>query len=225
MSYDNNFATMSFGSAGPIPAPQETINVVIDPTLMVDDYAVAFVREAQRKAPLKFERQPITPDEISSYARFLLKQRVLSVRNDCSLYRQLKVLYIPSYLQYAISMIGEVNLRAKGIRLMPVYEEEVISIDQAKEISEKISAFTEELQIVRDAMPRDAAGDVDTMSTALIAGYAMSIEKVEHEASAYVAAFLGFKLQEELAFKVLYRTQYDDIGYITSAVMSRRELF
>lgn len=185
---NNSFATMTFGSAGPIPAKQETIVVEIDPAIMVDAYAESFVKEAERKNPLKAERVGLTAEEMRSYARFILKQRVLSVEGNCSLYRQLKPLYIPSYLQYAISMVGEVVIRQKGLRLIPHYDEKVITIEEAREISEKIGYFVEDLQIVRDAMPRDAAGDVDTMSTALIAGYAMSIEKVEHEANAYVAA-------------------------------------
>lgn len=222
---DSIFATMTFGSAGPIPAKMETIKVQVNPEIMVDSYAEAFVKEGIRKNPLLAERVGLKNEEMKQYARFILKQRVLSVYGDCSLYRQLKPLYIPSYLQYAISMIGEVTIRHKGIHIVPVMEEEVISIEEARAISDKIAAFEGTLQVVRDAMPRDPKGDVDTMSTALIADYAMSIEKVEHESSAYVASFLGFKLQEELAFKVLYRTQYDDLDYISSAILGRNELY
>ena len=221
---NHNFATMNFGSAGPVPAKLETIAVTIDPSIMVDQYADAFVKETTRVAPLIFERVGLTVEEMRSYARFILKQRVLSVKGECKNYRQCKNLYIPSFLQYAISMIGEVIIRPKGIKLVPEYDDDVISLQEALAISDKVSAFADKLQMVRDAMPRDSKGDVDVMSTALIAGYAMSIEKVEHESSAYVAAFLGFKLQEELAFRVLYRVQYDDVDYITSAILSRKEI-
>jgi hypothetical protein len=219
-----DFASLTFGTAGPVPAKLETIVVEIDPTIMVDQYAEAFSKETYRVAPLIAERVKLTPEEMKNYSRFILLQRVLSVKGECTLFRKLKPLYIPSFLQYAISMVGEVDIRSKGLRLVPSFDEEVITLEEALAISDKIKAFADYLQIVQDAMPRDAHGDVDVMSTALIAGYAMSIEKVEHESSAYVSAFLGFKLQEELAFRVLYRTQYDDIGYMTSAILSRKEL-
>lgn len=221
---NSSFATMQFGTSGPIPAKLETITVVINPEVMVDAYATAFVREAERVAPLLFDRVELTVDEMKKYSRFILKQRVLCVTGECSLFRKLKVLYIPSFLQYAISMVGEVIIRDKGIRLLPSYDEEVMTFAEAEQISQKIMAFQDELQMVTDAMPRSQKGDVDVMSTALIADYAMSIDKVEHESSAYVAAFMGFKLKEEMAFKVLYRVQYDDINYITSAILSKKEL-
>jgi hypothetical protein len=220
----HDLATLNFGSNGPIPVVMEDIHVQLDPSIMVDDYARAFVEEAARKSPLMADRVNLTAEEMINYARYLLRQRVLCIENKCADYRNLKLLYIPSFLQYAISMVGDVVIRDRGLHLIPEYEEEVISFSEALKISNKVGEFDTVLQVVRDAMPRDSKGDVDTMSTALIASYARSLTKVQHEASVYIASFLGFKLKEEQAMKVLYRVQYDDINYIISAIMSRKEI-
>lgn len=109
---------------------------------------------------------------------------------------------------------------------MPVYKNDnVISFDEALVISEKISQFYDDLCIVQDAMPRDNTGNVDVMSTALIAGYMRSINPVTHVAATYVSAFLNMKLRQETAFQALYRVQYDDIGYIVSALSTQKGLY
>ena len=93
------------------------------------------------------------------------------------------------------------------------------------EISSKIGAFEDDLQIVKDAMPRSEEGNPDVMSTALIADYVRSINKVQHVASTYVTAFMGLTLRKEAAMQVLYRVQYDDIEFIRSALISERRIY
>lgn len=83
----------------------------------------------------------------------------------------------------------------------------------------------DDLQIVQDGMPRSSDGNVDVMSTALIAGYVRSLKRVEHVAATYVTAFLGMKLKEEVAMQTLYRVQYDDIEFIATALTSQRGLY
>jgi hypothetical protein len=123
-------------------------------------------------------------------------------------------------------MIGTVTIRDRGIKLVPVEENpSQMTYDEALKVSEKIGMFIDDLQIVQDAMPRTEDGDLDVMSTALIAGYMRSLNPVKHVASTYAAAFMGLKLKEEMAFSALYRVQYDDIQYIASALTTQRGLF
>lgn len=220
------FASMDFKTSGPSPIALETVNVEIDPTTMLDDYASQFVKETYRVDPLVAERVELTEEEMKAYARYLLAKRIECVNNACRDFRLLKTLYIPSFLQYAISMIGEVVVRDRGLKMMPTYEnDDIIDFKKASEISSRIRMFEGKLQMVLDGMPRTITGDVDTMSCALIAGYARAQYKVEHASSAYVAAFLGFKLKEELAMKTLYRVQYDDLEYMRAAIINRLELY
>lgn len=227
MSNNSNvsFEALNLGSGQPISVKQETIKVELSAENLMGDYALAFVKEARRVNPLRAEQVGLTAEEVTKYSRYLLKMRVDSVVGECADFRKLKCLYIPVWIQYNLAMIGEVIIRDKGLRLIPVMNEEVISYQDALKISEKIGMFEDDLQIVQDAMPRSSSGNRDVMSTALIAGYVRGLEKVEHVSATYVTAFLGMKLKEEMAFQVLYRVQYDDTAFIASALTTQRGLF
>lgn len=220
-----SFTTLDLGSGQPISVQQEVIEVEISAENLLGDYALAFVKEAYRVNPLRAEQIELTADELTKYCHYLLFKRVQSVSDECTDFRKLKCLYIPVWIQYNLAMIGEVVIRDKGIKLVPVMEEPEFTFEDALKVSEKVGMFEDDLQIVQDAMPRDRAGNKDVMSTALIAGYVRSLEKVEHVSSTYVTAFLGMKLREEAAFQVLYRVQYDDTAFIASALTTQRGLF
>lgn len=221
-----NYEGMIIGASKPTAVPTEVIKVQISPTQLLGDYAKAFVTEAKRKNPLTYNVVELTVDEMIEYVKYLLAKRVECVENRCNDFRLLKVLYIPSYIQYILSQIGEYFNREIGIKLMPTIDtkeaKKIINYERALEISDKIRAFEDDLQMVKDAMPRDTQGNADVMSCALIADYVRAQHKVEHVASTYVAAFAGFKLEEELAFRVLYRIQYDDIAFITNALLQEK---
>lgn len=222
---NGSYANLDLGSAKPTSVPMETIHVEISTENLLGDYAKAFVKEAYRVNPLRAEQVDLTEEEMLQYANYLVAKRVECVYGECKDFRKLKALYIPSYLQYTMAMIGRVIIRDKGLTLLPVCQFDVINYEQALAISEKVGMFEDDLQIVQDAMPRDTSGDKDVMSTALIAGYVRSLEKVEHVSSTYVTAFLGMKLQEEVAMSALYRVQYDDVAFIQSALITQRGLF
>jgi len=219
------FTSLDLGSAKPISVPMETIEVKVEGDLF-GNYAAAFVKEAYRKNPLRAEQVGLTAEEVDAYSRFLLTKRIESVNGTCSDFRKLKALYIPAWIQYNLTMIGRVVIRDRGITLIPVEDSSSkMTLEEAIAVSEKIGMFEDDLQIVRDAMPRTDEGDLDVMSTALIAGYMRSLNPVKHVASTYAAAFMGLKLKEEVAFAALYRVQYDDIAYIASALTTQRGLY
>lgn len=210
----------------PTAVPTETVEIQISESDLFSGYAKAFINEMYRVNPLKAEQVELTEGEMVQYIRYLLVKRVETVHMNCPDFRRLKVLYIPSWIQYNLSMIGEVTLRDRGLKLLPIVDNDnIITYDQALIISDKIAAFENELQMVRDGMPRSITGDADVMSTAMIDGYVRSLAKVDHVASTYVTAFMGMKLKEEAAFKVLYRVQYDDLEFIASALTAQKGLF
>lgn len=221
-----DYQTLDLGTGAPTSVRMETVKVEVTADDMVTDYARAFVKEAYRVAPARAEQVKLTEDEMIAYAKFLLVKRIECVEDDCKDWRRLKTLYIPVFLQYALRMIGKVVIRKRGLTLVPdMTDRTTITLEEAYTISDKVGSFEDELQLVQDAMPRDNSGDVNVMSTALIAGYVRSMFEVEHVSDTYVAAFLGMKLAEEQAFAVLYRVQYDDIDFIRSALSLNRKLF
>jgi hypothetical protein len=220
------YQNLDLGSSKPTAVPMETIHATISSENLLAPYGKAFVNECYRVNPLKAEQVKLTGEEMEQYSKFLLDRRVRAVLGTCDDFRKLKSLYIPSWIQYNLSMIGEVIMRDRGLRILPELEEtDIITFDQALAISEKIGSFEDDLQIVKDAMPRSTEGNKDVMMTAVIAGYVRSIDKVEHVSSTYVSAFLGMKLKEEMAMQVLYRVQYDDVAFIAAALMTQKGLF
>lgn len=219
------FKDLNLTDTRPTSVMMETIEVEISADNLIGQYAHAFVQEAYRVAPLRAQQLNITDEEMTAYCEYLLYQRVLTSQGNCPEFRKLKVMYIPVWIQYNLSMIGEVIIRDKGLRLVPVMEKPDMSYEDALKVSEKVGSLENDLQIVQDAMPRSRQGDKDVMSTALIAGYVHALEKVEHVSATYVTAFLGMKLKEEVAMKVLYRIQYDDYEYIASVLTSEKRIF
>jgi hypothetical protein len=219
------FTTLDLGTAQPISIKMETIEVEISEG-MFDGFAKAFVAEANRKCPLLKEQNDLTDTEVLQYTQYLVTKRIECIDGTCSEFRKLKAFYIPAWIQHCLSMIGEVVIRDKGLRLKPIYAvESLITYEEAKKISDKIGLFSTDLQIVRDAMPRSIEGNVDVMTTALIADYMRSIDKVSHPAFTYVSAFMGLALKEETKWAALYRVQYDDYDYIKTAILSTRGLY
>lgn len=226
MNNTDAFQNLDITSAKPISVPIETVEVEMSESNLFEGYAKAFVNEAYRVNPLRAEQVKLTQEEVLNYIKYLLVKRIETVNMNCPDFRKLKVLYIPVWIQYNLSMIGEVTIRDKGLKLIPtVADTNTISYVEAVAISDKIGAFESDLQIVKDAMPRDITGDVDVMSTAMIDGYVRAIDKVDHVAATYVTAFMGMKLKEEAAFKVLYRVQYDDIQFIATALTAQKGLY
>jgi hypothetical protein len=221
-----SLSMLDLGSAKPTSVPMETIHVEVSSENLLGDYAKAFIRECFRVNPLRAEQVKLTAEEVERYSEYLLTQRCLSVTGNCPDFRKLKALYIPVWIQYVMSLIGVVTMREIGLTLIPdIQDPSDMKYDEALAISEKISYFEDDLQIVRDAMPRDVEGDVNVMSTALIAGYVRALKPVEHVSATYVTAFLGMKLREETAMAALYRVQYDDVQFIASALTTQRGLF
>jgi hypothetical protein len=226
MREQTSFTSIDLGTPKPTAVPQETIEVDITTEQFLGDFAKAFVAEAARVNPLRSEQVKLTREEVTNYCDFLLDQRVKCIDNECELWRKLKSLYIPSFIQYALSLIGECRLRDRGLLIRPIKtKQSTMTFEEALSVSEKIGSFIDDLQIVQDAMPRSTEGDKDVMTSALIAGYVVSMQPVDHVISTYMVAFLGLKLKEEMAFKVLYRVQYDDLDFIASALLTEKKLF
>lgn len=225
MNYEQ-FQNIDLGSVKPTSIPMDRIEVSVGLSQMVTDYGKAFVKEARRKNPLRMDQINLTPEEVTDYCDYLFTKRIESIMDQCPDWRKLKNLYIPAYVQYAMAMIGIVTIRNRGIQLIPVDNHpSQMTFEQALEISEKIGMLQDDLQVVHDAMPRGEEGNIDVMSTALIAGYVRSLGEVGHVSATYVTAFMDMKLKQETAFQTLYRVQYDDVDYIQSALLTQRGLY
>ena len=217
------FDTLDYGTK-PTTTALETIEVSIDPSVMIGDFAKAYSTELTRLNPVRARELDITAEDLTIYFTSLLKIRVESILGTLRDWRTAKLLAIPAWIQHTISQIGEVIIRDKGIRFIPKldYEYEMATL---LEISTKLQAFTSDgLSIHTDALPRNATGNEEVMGMAIVGDYIQSIKADAHPASSYVSAFLGNKLVQEQHFSVLYRVRYDDVGFIATQLLNDRSL-
>lgn len=219
-----DFKTIDLGVSQEHPTKMQTVEVNVNLDSMARDYANAFVQEAYRINYDKAKCVQLEADEMFTYLKYLLSKRIQCVYGRCSDFRQLKVLWIPSYFQYVLSVVGMAFDRDQGLKFMPVLDgiqdaevnklPESPTFAEVLSISEKISNFQTELQMVQDGMPRDIHGDLNIMATALLNDYVSSCRRVEHPAATYVTAFLDMKLRDEVTYSILYRRKYGEAELI-----------
>lgn len=216
----DQFRNLDLGSGPPTSVPMERVEVRISAENLLGEYAQAFVKECFNVAPLRAKDVKLTQGEMTKYCEFLLQRRVAFVNDSITDSRRLKNLAIPPFIQYCLENIGRVRKTELGLTMVPVYDAEVITFEEAMVISDKIAAFERDMVVLFDAMPRSAEGNDEVMSTALIADYVRAMEKVT-PVSSYVSAFLGLKLVQENVYASLYRVVYDDVEFIRSVLPSK----
>lgn len=218
----SRFQNLNFGTKVST-VKQEIVEVQVDP-VMFRDYAQSYFREAQRVNPLAMKEMNLTVEELEDYFLTLLNARIQSLRPEgCPMWRTLKLCCIPDFLQFALSTIGIFVDQAYGLKVVPVfnYEGKGNVLDTSAKI-EFLMKFG--LAAVKDAMPRGIDGDPDVMSLIIINDYVYGRRDDHLPLASYVAAFLGLKLTEETAFKMLYRCRYDDVSFISDMLMHERSI-
>lgn len=214
---------LNFGTK-PTSAQLEQIDVTINPSVMLGDFAKAYAAELHRRNPLRAEQANITETELSKYFAQIISLRVQYVYDQCRLWRQIKQLNIPSWMQYVLTLIGRVIDYDYGLKIMPYFSEEV-DLNFLLDVSLRLEAFKSDgVTMHKDAFPRSKDGDREMMTMAIIGDYVQSMREISHPIYSYVNAFLGMKLQEEQAFKILYRVRYDDVDFIRQMLTSEVSL-
>lgn len=217
----DHLTALDFGTK-PISAKLESIEVKIDTALILEDFAKAYLKELNRRNPQRFEASSLTEESLNNYFVGLVKIRVLSIGNEgYKDWRKAKQLYIPSWIEFALSRIGKVRDNRRGLEFYPVMENTDVNLDEMLGVSNELHAFVEDgIVLHKDAFPRKDEGDYEVMSMAIMDGYVQSIDDKSHPVASYIAAFLGFSLKKEIDFKMLYRIRYDDTDFIRSALLS-----
>lgn len=208
------------------PVQLQTVEVEVSVDRIMEGYSKAFIHEANRVNFGLLDRSGLTADELTAYSAYLLTQRVKYVHQDCPQWRKLSNLWMPAFIQLAISLIGEVVIHEDGLRFIPIMREEsAMTYEEAEAISNKLYNFYGVLQVLKNAFPRSIEGDKDVMTCVLINDYVRGYSKVTLVQSSYVAAFLNMRLKEEMKFADLFRQEYDHIDTIANAIVSEPSLF
>lgn len=215
---DSEFNSLNYGTK-PTGAKMQTIEVILNPELMMRDFAKAYEGELYRRNPNLAERSKLTSDDLYVYFVGIL---AIHIEHDnvgnIKDWRKAKEIYIPAWIQHTISMVGTYLDQIRGLKFVPrlmsaddATKPMTYDISELLKISERLAPFRMDgLKIMKDAFPRTPEGDPEVMSMIIAEECVRSITPDAHPASSYVAAFLGFKLKEELAWVNLYRVKYDD---------------
>lgn len=232
------FEAAKLSDTKPVAAPMITIEVEISLAVLVGQYVKAFVRKTRNANSYLAEQHPINAQDLKRYIAFLVKTRIDIVSEAFTMpIHKLSPLWIPVYVQWALSNIGRCVIRERGITLVPVFSEKQVSESGDSEVikpmtyaeaiqfsTETLDLWSSEIAMVQKAMPKDIGGDVDVMSCALIENKVRGLHSGIIPARTYVSAFLGMKIRKENAFGVLYRTEYADIAFLEEVFGSLESL-
>lgn len=238
IEFQNSFENLDFGTVV-TTSTYTSVNVKVDPNYMMDGYSRAIDRDIQRRNPVRYDAILNDIDKwitqakegqfnyndmseiISYYVVCLCKIRIQAVQNKCNVWRLAKQLGIPPYVQFALTMIGEVIDTVHGRKFVPEIDDMMnVNIKLLIEISNLLKAFIDDgITLLFDAFPRSKEGDQDAMSYAIIDGYVKGIER-KSIAKSYIAVFLGLKLKQETELKSLYSIRYDNAEYVRDCLLN-----
>lgn len=229
-NHSQEFKKLNYGTK-PTGAKMETVYVMLNPELMMKDFAVAYEGELYRRNPNLAQRSGLTSDDLYEYFVGILAIHIEhDNRGSIKDWRRAKEIYIPAWIQHTISMVGTYVDQIRGLKFIPTLTDangKAYPYDVSKmlKISEMLAPFrVDGLKIFKDAFPRITEGDPEVMSMVIAESCVRSMTPDSHPASSYVAAFLGFKLKEELAWVNLYRVKYDDISLIHEMLLREEVL-
>lgn len=226
MREEFDLKSFEMGTFQPTPVKTEVIQVAVSTNQLSQGYVSALLNHLRLDArgakileylpDVKSEAhalRPLNAQNLEKYLMYLLEKRCEYVADKCTDFGKLRGLYIPSYWQFVISMIGEVRLRSRGLVIRPIAADSSgFSLEDAYAVSQQLGEFEQIINLHKAAFPRIKEGDEDVMTSALIADQVRSMSEAIHPAMTYVTAIANMKLAEETKFAMLYRIQYDDLS-------------
>lgn len=209
-----DFKKMDYGTK-PSGVKTVVIDLDLDPELMVRDYAKAYAGELWRRNYNLARKIDLQENELYEYFVGILAIHLeKDNRGVVKEWREAKQLWLPAWIQHLLSQVGTYIDQIRGLKFIPHLDHKW-DIKQLLDVSDRLAPFREfGLQLFRDAFPRNTEGDPEVMSMIVAEDMVRSISPDAHPSSSYVAAFLGFKLREDLALLNLYRVEYDDVVLI-----------
>jgi len=220
----NQLDAMADAVPSPVWVSMLEIDAEICSETLFQDYVDAFIQECEVRHPMRAEKVAITKEELLSYCKFLLAKRVALVRRTITDAGKLRDLYVPDFIQVCLEAIGECVSMELAVSITPTFTAEVMTLDEAYEVSKKLARWSDVMRVNRDALPRSTEGDVEVMSSILAENHVRSMKDI-HPTSVIVSAFLGLTVQKELLLSTIYKVEYRHASSIRRAVLQREEFF
>lgn len=200
--------------------PPRELHVCVNVTAM-SSFNHAFVSELERKNPLLSDKLNLTEEELIKYETFLLVNRVDIVNQNCKIIRNLKYLAMPCFVERVMTDVGICKIRDRALIIYPKVSDELrsnlITLEEAIQISSKIESCINDLAVVERAMPLAIEGNPEVMTLALIEDYVVGMGDYDDPLVQYITFALSCML-EETEFNNLYYMRYDDVKTIESNI-------
>jgi hypothetical protein len=223
------FSSLDFGTVVTTTSYQ-LIEVLVDPSFMMQDYGQAVARDLERRNPIRYqsvEKQLLESDSFKEFGSFpmILREyftnlaaiRIHAINDPSSFKRGMNELLVTPYIEFALSQVGIVYDLDNGRKFVPCTESPdlTMSMEQLFVVTDSLRVFKSDgVVLLNNAFPKNREGDQEAMSFAMIDGFIKSTTKYPNTAKSYIAAFLGMKLKLQGEFKSLYGVRYDDAEYV-----------
>lgn len=227
--YSTGFNGLDSKFSKPIPATHHQVVVELHMTDMANAYVQGILFEMARVMPNQWDMMPISSEEMHNYIIYIISERVKAIHGSCANWRADKELWIPSFIQYLISQMGEVFVADKGILVTCELADKVdYSLEDALKVNQKLRLYAEEMKSFhQDAFPRGKEGSLDFMVTAVIEGVVRSLSVLSHPAVTLLTAFTDMRVvrvddqDADSVFLERYDQRYDEVPYIKSVFSSQ----
>lgn len=211
--YDENFTKTVEKFSGKVQiatSELEEVYVTLNPELWSVQFSEALVNKVADSNHELSKNLKLLVEEVNQLMKYAIKTRVDYVHGRKVNKANNNELYVPVWVEMIISKIGIVELPEYGIKVIPVYEDDVISYEEAVRISSRIKRAIRHIAIVNNWLDSDRKGDPDVMTLVLV-DEVIKGWKADSGAQAYISVFLGARLREESLFKSLFRVNYGSI--------------
>lgn len=197
------------------PGQFTDVEVKINATQMLQDFSNSFYLELSRANDRLVDRVQITAGEIMQYFTGILQLRIMDVQGGNKFRKYESQMYMPAWIQFSISQIGQVIDTTYGLTFNPTMDFEELDIDTMLKTSSKLKYFRDAgVELLNRAFPRSIQGDANFMTLAVIKGKVASYKEGQSPLSMYLAAFLDSTIEEHMTLRGLYRIEYQDVEYV-----------
>lgn len=185
-----------------------TIKMEIPVIPAVEGYATKLSEEIFSKDAQLAVALPLDVAEACDYFLFLIKSRVQIVNGTCKCKNELKLLYVPNFIELLLSLIGVARDPDSNIVYEPQLHEEWdawdkknYGIDEAKAFSQKLALYHNCLPMSQHGVKFEPEGNLEFMSSCIMNRMGDTrvcfVQKPSHPSLQYLAAFVGLQCDED----------------------------
>lgn len=197
----------------PQPASAEVIEVNIGFSNIMHDYADELYFQFETAS--QKENLPFTREELVTYLKVLLQQRVLNCIGGKAVIRPFDNHRVPAMFAVILEMIGKCEDASTGIILLPKLGKELVDldvdVDWMYKFNLRLAMFERCGFIFAKGLPKPRNGDFDFMSFEVLEDVVRHMRNDKPESYAVAAAMLSLTGLSTFFGHAVYRVNYGSV--------------